>query len=137
MTVKGVTYRIIDKKKKTAEVFALKKNIRKVDIAGSVKIYKKNYKVVSIADRTFKNKKNIRKVVLSKNISYIGKEAFFNAKNLKMLIIKGTKIKVIKKNALKNTHKKIVVKAPKKVLKKYSKLLKKAGISKTAKMKKL
>lgn len=137
VTVKGVTYRIIDKKKKTAEVFALKKNIRKVDIAGSVKIYKKNYKVVSIADRTFKNKKNIRKVVLSKNISYIGKEAFFNAKNLKMLIIKGTKIKVIKKNALKNTHKKIVVKAPKKVLKKYSKLLKKAGISKTAKMKKL
>ncbi len=137
VTVKGVTYRIIDKKKKTAEVFALKKNIKKVDIAGSVKIYKKNYKVVSIADRTFKNKKNIRKVVLSKNIIYIGKEAFFNTKNLKMLIIKGTKIKVIKKKALKKTHKKIVVKAPKKVLKKYSKLLKKAGISKTAKMKKL
>ena len=65
------------------------------------------------------------------------KEVVDNTKNLKMLIIKGTKIKVIKKKALKKTHKKIVVKAPKKVLKKYSKLLKKAGISKTAKMKKL
>lgn len=73
---------------------------------------------MSVPNKFLKNRKNVKKVVLGKNISYIGKEAFFNAKNLKTLIIKDNKLKALKKNAFKKTHKKILVKVPKKLLRK-------------------
>ena len=89
------------------------------------------YKVVSVADNAFKDNKNIKKITIPASVKSIGKNAFKGCKNLKTVIIKTTKLtkKSVGANAFKGIHKKAKVKVPKKKLKDYKKILKKAGIN--------
>ena len=77
----------------------------------------------AIAPNAFKNNKNIRSVVVGKNVRVIGKNSFKGCKNLKTLVIKGKKLKKIKKGAFKNANSKIVIKCAKGQGKKYRKLV--------------
>ena len=135
-TVKGITYKILNMKKDTAVVVKAKKNIKKAAIPNTVKIGKAKYKVVQIGDKAFKNNKKLKTVVIGANVKTIGKEALRNCKSLRAVKFNGKAIAKIGKSAFKGTHKKITVKIPKKVYRKYIKMLKKAGISRNSKYKK-
>lgn len=91
------------------------------------------YKVVSIADNTFKNDKSLKKITIGSNISTIGKNAFNGCSKLKTIIIKSTNITKIGKNAFKGVSKTTVIKVPKDKLAKYKKDLKAAGFKGTVK----
>ena len=132
----------------------------KITIPATYKYNGVVWKVTSIADNAFKNNKKItqvtigdnvttigknafsgckalKKVIIGKKVKTIGAKAFYNCKKLKSIIIKSTVLKKVGKNAIKNIHKKCVIKAPKKKLKAYKKLFKKkTGYKKSMKIKK-
>lgn len=111
---------------------ALKKST--ITIPSTVKIDGKTVKVTSIANNAFKNNKKLTKVVIGENIKTIGSKAFYGCKNLKSVKIKSTKLTKIGSNAFKGINKKASFKVPKKQLKKYTKMIIKAGASKNAKI---
>ena len=76
-TVKGYKYRIMNKKE-VRLVGAVNKNRTTVNVAAVVTIKGKKYKVTSIGPNAFKNYKKLVKVVVSKNVKAIGKNAFLN-----------------------------------------------------------
>lgn len=91
------------------------------------------YTVTSIKANALKGNTKIKTVVIGKNITKIGKNAFLNCKKLKTIKINANKLKSVGKNAFKNTAKttKVTVLAKnKKVYKKAVTLLKKAGLKK-------
>ena len=120
-----VTYKVTKNKKTT-----------KVVVPDSVKIKGKKYKVTAIAPYAFKNNKKLKQITIGKNIKKIGKYAFYGCKNLKSIKIKTVKLKKksIGKNAFKKINKKAKFKVPKKKLKIYKKLIKKAKAPKTVKI---
>ena len=102
------------------------KNAVNVTIPAQVTIDGKQYKITYIENNAFKGNKKLKKVVIGKYVTKIGKNAFLNCKKLKQITFKGTSVKSIGKNAFKGVPKSAKAKAPKKVLKKYKKMLKKA-----------
>ncbi|MCD8019474.1 MAG: leucine-rich repeat domain-containing protein, partial [Clostridiales bacterium] len=86
--------------------------------------------------------KKITKVTIGKNVTKIGKKAFYNCKNLKKITIKSTKLKAKNISAKAFTkagssnYKKLVVKVPKGKVSSYKKMLKKKGLSAKATVKK-
>ena len=84
----------------------------------------------------FKDCKKLTKITLGKNVTSIGKNAFSGDKKLKTIVINSAKLKSVGKNAFKNINKKAIIKVPKKQLKAYKKLFKKAGLPKSVKIKK-
>lgn len=132
-------YQILDPNRKTAVlVSVVNKNAAKMNIPAEVKIHGVTCKVVRIGDRVFKNGRKLKKVILGKNVTTIGKEAFFNCKKFKMVQLKGKALKTIRTGAFKKTSAKMIVSAKKMSKSQKAKLLKKlkkAGISKRTKVK--
>lgn len=122
----------------TVEFYKAGGNAKTLNIPSSVTINGITYKVTSVRAKAFKNNKKISHVTIGSNITAIGKEAFSGCKNLKNITIKSTKLTSVGKNAIKNIHKKAVIKCPSKKLKKYKSLFKaKTGFKKkTMKIKK-
>ena len=112
------------------------KKAKKVTIPATVSSNGQTFKVTEIANKAFANNKKLTQVVIGKNITKIGKQAFKGDKKLKKITFKGNLVKSVGKKAFNGINKKATFKAPKKVLKKYKKLIKKAGAPKTAKYKK-
>lgn len=81
-------------------------------------------KVTSISDGAFKNNKKLKSVVIGKNITQIGKEAYSGCKSIKSVTIKTSKLKKVGKKAFIGIDKSAVIKVPEKKLKAYTKLLK-------------
>ena len=114
------------------DAYAGCKNLTTVTVNGS--------SLVTIEAGAFKNCKKLKTITINKNVITIGKNAFTGDKNLKTIVIKSKKIKSIGKNAFKNINKKSTIYVPKtltkKQLAKYKKMIKKAGVSKSVKIKK-
>lgn len=156
--IDNVTYEVADEKKK---LLKYKKNGSAsaiVRVPDKVSIGNETYKIIAIADNAFKNNKKVTKVVLGKNVKSIGKNAFKGCTKLKTVEVKSTTLnkiganafdsckkltkitlkttkltkKSIGKNALKGTHKKLVIKAPKKMVKKYKGYFKSKGNKKVS-----
>ena len=136
ITIGGVTYKIINKRTKKAKVISSLKNIETATIKSTVKIDGVSYKVTLIAPKSFANRKALKKVTIGKNIKGIGKKVFYKDAKLKTVTFKGKNLIIIDSNSFKGTYKKIVIRIPKKVFKKYKLLLKKTGMPKKAKLKK-
>lgn len=138
VTLKKVDYRILNKGKKTAAVTGTKvKTITSAVIAPTVKIGGVSYKVTQIDAKAFKGCKKLKKVTVGANVRQIGKEAFAQCKLLKTINLKkAVNISSIKAKAFSKVNAKAKVTVPAKKLAKYTKLLKKAGLPKTAKVKK-
>ncbi len=133
----NATYVITSVKKRTAAFYRLKnKKKTRYAVPHTVKIDGITYKVTKISANAFKNNKKIRKVTIGKNITNIGKRAFYGCQNLKNIIIKTTKLKSVGKQAFKGIHKKAIIKIPRKKYEKYKKLLKGKGQKKTVQIKK-
>lgn len=81
-------------------------------------------KVTSISDGAFKNNKKLKSVVIGKNITQIGKNAFSDCKDLKDVVIKTSKLSKIGKNAFSGINKNASISVPKKKLETYTRLMK-------------
>jgi hypothetical protein len=101
-------------------------------VPSSVKYKGKTYKVTAIAKNAFASNKKLKKVTIGKYVTSIGTKAFYKDKKLKTVVFKGKYVKTVGKYAFKSTASKVTYKAPKSVLKKYKKLIKKAGASSRA-----
>lgn len=132
------------KKLTTLKMGTKVKTIGKEAFSGCVKLSNvtvgKN--VTTIGDKAFYKCSALTKITIPNKISKIGKSAFQNCKKLKGITIKTTKLtsKKVGKSAFKGAgskyYNKLVVKVPAKKLKSYKTLLKKAGLSAKAKVKK-
>jgi hypothetical protein len=131
-------YRVI-KAGKTPEVSYMgpkNKKVKKVTIPATVKIDGVTYKVTSVADGALKNYKNLTQVTVGKNVTKIGKNAFYGCKKLKKIVIKSKKLKSVGKNAFKGIQKNATIDVPNSKKKAYKKLFKaKTGYKKTMKVK--
>ena len=107
----------------------------KIVIPDTVVIEDYTYKVTSIDANAFKLETDVKSLTIGANVTTIGKSAFFKCSSLKKITIKSAAISSIGKKAFKGTHAKATVKVPKTKKAAYKKLLKKAGISKKAKIK--
>ena len=130
VTIGKVNYKLSGSGKKAFAVVTgtSDKKVTSVTIKDSVKINGKSYKVTQIAANAFKGT-GVKKVVIGKNISSIGKNAFSGCKNLKNVTIKSTSLKKgsIKSGAFKGLNANAVIKVPAKNLKLYTSILKSAG----------
>nr|WP_296044114.1 CAP domain-containing protein [uncultured Blautia sp.] len=108
-----------------------------VVIPSTIRINRVTYKVTAISDNALKNNRNLKKVVISTNVTKIGKNAFYGCKNLTSVTIRSSRLtlKNVGSNAFKNTSSKVTVRVPKKQKTLYSQILKKRGINKKAKIK--
>lgn len=108
------SYKITNsKKKEVAYKTTIVKKVKKLTIPSTVKLKGKTYKVTGIQSKAFKG-----------------------CKNLKMIIIRTTKLtnKSVSAAAFKGLSKNVIIKVPKKKLKAYKKLFKKKGFKGTVKV---
>lgn len=101
-----------------------KKNAKNITIPKEIKIKGYDFNVTSIGEKAFANRKKMKEVTIGAEITNIGKEAFSGCSKLTTVSIKSTKITKIGGNAFKNISKQGVIKVPKAMKKKYTKLLK-------------
>jgi len=139
--MKDGRYQIISVDKKTVRLVKAKaKKSAKMGVAGSISINGVKYTVVEVGAKAFKGIKTLKQITLSKNIKTIGKQAFAGCKKLSKVVVKSTVLKTIKSGAFKGTSKKMTVifkskKVKAKTRKALLKKMKKAGMSKSAKLK--
>ncbi len=138
LTAKGASYQVTDAAEKNPTVVYVgsKKQKASVTIPDTVTIDKVTYKVTSIAANAFKNNKKLKKVVIGKNVTKIGKKAFYGCSKLKKITVKTTKLtkKNVGSQAFKGIHKKAAFKVPKKKISSYRKVFRARGAAKTTKV---
>ena len=117
-----------------AYVGTTNKKATSVTIPATVKIDGITYKVTSIGNGVFQKNTKLKSITIEKNVTSIGKKAFYGCKNLKTINIKSTNLKTVGANAFKGIHAKAKIKVPKKKLKSYKKLLKGKGQGKKVKI---
>ena len=102
-----------------------------VKIPETVSINGTIYAVTGISANAFKNNQLLRTTVIGRNVRRIGKQAFYNCKNLRTITIRTSMLtkKNIGTKAFKGTYKKIKVKVPAKQFKTYKKFFKSKGMS--------
>ena len=130
----------VTKSGKTPEIAYMgpgNKKVKKVTIPATVTIDGVTYKVTSVATGALKKYKNLTTVTVGKNVTKIGKNAFYGCKKLKKIVIKSKKLKSVGKNAFKGIKKNATIDVPNSKKKAYKKLFKsKTGFKKkTMKMK--
>lgn len=136
VTIGKYRYQVTDTTKKTvAFVGVADKSLKKVTIAGSVKIGNEMYRVTSIKANALKGNKKISSVIIGKNVTTIGARAFSGCKNLKKITVKTKSLKKVGRQALKGIHKKAVIKVPKKKKAVYRKVFSKKGQAKSVAVK--
>lgn len=129
-------YRVTSADAKTVTVTgSAKAGATFVTIPATVEINRTICKVTAINKNAFKGNKKLRKAVIGKNVKGIGSKAFYKCGKLKKVTVKATGLISAGKGAFKGIAKKTAVKVPKKKVTAYSKLLRRAGLPKTAKVK--
>ena len=138
LTAKGASYQVTSAAEKNPTVVykGSKKQKASVTIPDTVTIDKVTYKVTSIAANAFKNNKKLKKVMIGKNVTKIGKKAFYGCSKLKKITVKTTKLtkKNVGSQAFKGIHKKAAFKVPKKKISSYRKAFRARGAAKTTKV---
>jgi hypothetical protein len=113
-----------------------------ISVPKTVKIEGKTYQVTAIAAEAFKGNTKVTKITIGANVSSIGKNAFYNCKNVKTVTVKSTKLtsNSVKAGAFSklgsSNYKKVTVKVPASKLKAYKKFFTKKGLSSKATIKK-
>ncbi len=141
-TVGNYKYRITSAKtnnKGTVSLIGIKsssvrKKLKKISVASSVKIGGKKFLVTSIGTSAFKDCTKVTSADIKANVTSIGSKAFYNCRKLKKLVIRSTKLKIVGKQAFQKIYAKAVIQVPKSKLKSYKKILKGKGQKKTVKI---
>lgn len=127
-------------KSRTVEyVKPVKKNVKTVSIPATIKAGGVTYKVTSIGAKACKGYKKLTSVTIGKNVKSVGKEAFYKCKKLKNITIKSKELKTSKigKNAFKGIKSSATIRVPAKKYRSYKTMLRKKGVGKKAKYKKI
>lgn len=134
----GLKYKVTKAGKEVACIKLDKNSYSTVIIPSTIIHNGVTYKVTSIAKNAFKNNKKITSVTIGKNVTTIGKNAFYGCSKLKTLKIKTSKLasKKIGSKAFSKTPKSMKVTLPKKKYKTYKSMLIKKGVNKKVKFKK-
>lgn len=138
-TVKGMNYGVLSANKKTVAVEGPKnkKSVKTITIPANVSYQGTTYNVVEIKAGAFKGCSKLTKVIIGKNVTKIGGQAFANCKKLKTVNMKkAAKITSIGKKAFSKIDAKAKFTVPAKKLSKYKKMIKNAGTPKKASVKK-
>lgn len=112
------------------------KNVKAVRIPDSVVIDGLTYKVTEISGQALKGKKKLKTVSIGKNVTKIGKNAFYGCRQLVQIVVQGKKVTSVGSNAFQGTGSKANIYVPASSLGKYRKLFAGKGLSKDAKIKK-
>lgn len=126
------SYSIIDEKGKKVRYEGFSdKYFSSVSIPDTAEINGEEYKVTQIANNALKNVTKLKKLTIGKNVTFIGKNAFYGCKNLKNIVIKTKSLTKtsIKANAFKNIHSSAAITVPDTNISLYKTILKKAGIN--------
>ncbi|RDU24888.1 leucine-rich repeat protein [Anaerosacchariphilus polymeriproducens] len=106
-------------------------------ICNTVKIGGKRFQITAIKAKAFKGYTKLMQVIIGKNVTTIGNQAFSGCKNLKTITIESKKLKTVEKNAFKRIYKKAVIKVPSAKVTAYKKLFKsRTGMTKIINIKK-
>ena len=127
VTVGKITYQVTNAAKKEAAVVKAAK-VKKTVVKATVKVKGVSCKVTKIAKSAFAKNKKLKQIVIGKNVTTIEKKAFYKDRALTKIEFKGSKLKVVGKQAFSGVSKKAVVKAPKKAKKAILKKCKKGGL---------
>lgn len=102
-----------------------------VKIPDTISINGTVYTVTGISANAFRNNQLLRTAVIGKNVKKIGKQAFYNCKNLRTITIRTSMLtkKNVGAKAFKGIYKKVKVKVPAKQFKIYKKFFKSKGMS--------
>jgi hyaluronoglucosaminidase/hexosaminidase len=132
-TYKNISYKVVSAGKTVTVTGVTTKKLKSATIPSTVKNDGITYKVVSIQAKAFKGCKKLTKVTIGSNVKKIGKEAFAQCTSLKNVNMKkASNITSIGKKAFSKIKSSAKITVPKKKLAKYKKMLKKAGLPKTA-----
>lgn len=126
----NLTYKVtaVGTGKGTVEVNAsINKKITSVTVPGTITINNEDYKVTSVAKNAFVNCTKLKKAVIGKNVTTIGKNAFKGDSKLTSITIQSKKLKTVGSGAFKGISKNAKIKVPSSKLKAYKKLLKGKG----------
>lgn len=125
-------YTVLSEKNATAQYEKpANKTLSSVSIPATVKMGNKTYKVTSVANGALKGYTNVKKLSIGKNVTKIGKNAFYGCKNLKTVTIKTTSFSKsnVGTNAFKELNANAVVTVPTGKLKTYDNILKSRGLT--------
>ncbi len=105
-----------------------------LSIPATVKAGKVTYKVTAVAKYACKKNTKLKKLTIGKNVTSIGKQAFYGCKNLKSITVKTTKLskKKVGRQVFKGISKQAVVKMPKKKFGPYKVVFRAADVPKTS-----
>ena len=117
VAIAGTTYSRSDKK------FA------SLTIADTVVIGDVRFKITSVSTNAFSRYTMLTSVVIGKNVTSIGSNAFVSCKNLKKMTIKSAKLKDVGAKAFSGTYSKITFAVPRNKATAYKKLIKKGSPS--------
>lgn len=118
----------------TMEIVKIDKKAAKVTIPSSVNIDGISYDVTEIAKNLMRSDTHLKSLTIGSKITTIRSGALRGCKNLKHITIKSSKITKVEKTAFKGVNKRCRVNVPNSMISKYRKMLRKAGLSKKAKV---
>lgn len=123
-------------KNPTVSCKALKNAKGNITIPATVSQKGITYKVTAIQAKAFRNNKKITSIVIGRNVSKIGKQAFYGCTKLKKIDIRSEVLttKTIQNGAFSGVSAKTTITVPKKKLKAYKQLLVKKGLNKKVKV---
>ena len=107
-----------------------KAEVKKADIPAAITVKGVKYKVTEIASGAAKDNKNITKLIVNKNVTKIGSNAFYGCTKLKNIRLKSKSITKIGGKAFKSVSPKAVCYTYYSRQSRYKSMLKKAGIKK-------
>lgn len=148
-TKQKLTYQIISGKKKQVAVVGSDRKLRSVKIPAKVTVDNTVYTVKKIADKAFYRHPALKKVIIGKQVTYIGRaafartpklrsvtvgssvrqiqaKAFYGAKAMKKLVFTGKQLQRVGKKAFGQTNRTLKIQIPKSCGKSYRGRLKKA-----------
>lgn len=130
----GYRFKVTSSKVKNPEVALYRPGSgrKEVKIGTKVTINGISYSVTSVCERAFRSNKRVKKVSLGSRVDKIGKEAFANCRNIKVLYIYSPRLKAsdIGENAFKGINKGVKISVPKAKMKEYKELFREKGLSK-------
>lgn len=126
---------VVTGKGKAAVKNPVNKSQKSLKIPATASYKGQTFKVTEIKNNAFASNKKLANVTIGKNVTKIGKKAFYKCAKLKKVTVSTTTLKSVGKNAFKGIAKKATIKVPKKKKAAYKKLLKKGGLANTAKIK--
>lgn len=113
---------------------ARNKKDKRITIPATTTYRNVKYKVTSVADNAFKGDKKLYKVTVGKNVTKIGKKAFYRTPALYKIKIKSRKLSAIGSKAFAKTKKRCYIRVPDDMYRRYEPMIRASRPGKTVRL---